>query len=936
MKMQWIILLAGGLLCSSGALAQAIPNDSLAPPQRLPASACDNQAKLAREYFQIGDFGRAVELLRPCVTRRNFTDAGLLQEATVLLIDTYIRLDAYDSARLYVQQLIDVNPLFQTRSDDELMFRLMVEDVKRMERGVQVTSVSKVSENLYEAPATVILITEEQIKQRGYMDMTQLLRDLPGFDLSRSNGILYSHIYQRGYRSNNTNRMLLLIDGIEENDLWGNIVYLSRQYPISNIKSVEVVYGPASTIYGANAFLGVISIITKNPREHLNYNQNIGLDGEWGFGAYNTQYVDATVSLDVPRYNMDGSVTARYFRSDEPDFSGVDRWQDFKPWSIDEHFNPRTYAPTVRDLYRNAMAMTDSAAIQSFLGQYSGSANADWFEMRNDSLVPTRQGVEQALFRDNQLMAQESYRDYTESFLLSGKLRFNNLVLGFQNWYKIEGLGAWYTDAQRGGEQYWSPRSLFAYIKYDKPFTERFSMSTFVRYKLHGYRPETYLTLLNGYRNGRLGLEDLMNATSPTWDTTYYATVSNQLRFENRFFYNFGQAVSLVGGIEARFSAIQDDYATSSQPYPLETDPDFKHYFYRDIGIFAQATVHFDKFKSSARWLRPLRHLSLNAGYRWDNNLIWDREGFGSNLSPRLVAVYHRKRLIAKAIYASAFKTPTNFDLYSTVSGTRELPSPDLKPEIVENYEGSIRFFLDRQQQSSIEAVGFFSTYRNAIETQTVPYNGGTTQQFVSIGQRQILGIQVTADYTHRTRIGRFDYWINYTYNEPVDARAPLVRDSLNPAAPNVGILAGRYTFIADIAIDQVHFGVNYTYGQHFNLNLRGNWVGDRPTGLFTSVESNPYGDLFHGFGDKTNIWAFERHLVMHLTASYRFPEAGITIQGVVNNLLDKEYYDPGIRTADLFQFSARLPQNGREIHVKLKFDLGTSLTSQQRDEYIR
>lgn len=934
MKMRWMLLLAVSVLCASWATAQPMRGDTTLP-ERLSVSACDNNITLAREYFQIGDFGRGTALLRGCVTRRNFSEADLLEEATVLLIDMYLRLDVYDSARLFVQQLIDVNPLFQTRSDDELMFRLMVEDVKRLERGVQVTSVSKVSESLYEAPATVILITEEQIKQRGYMDITQLLRDLPGFDLSRSNGILYSHIYQRGYRSNNTNRMLLLIDGVEENDLWGNIVYLSRQYPISNIKSVEVVYGPASTIYGANAFLGVISIITKNAREQLNYNQNLGLDGEWGMGAYNTRYIDATVSLDVPKYNMDGSVTARYFRSDEPDFSDVDRWQDFKPWTIEDPFNPRTYAATVGDLYRNAMAVTDTAAIQSFVSRFGGGANSDWFELRNDSLVPTRQGIEQALFRDNQLMAQESFHDYTESFLLSGKLRFNNLVLGFQNWYRIEGLGSWYTDAQRGGEQYWSPRSLFAYVKYEKPFTERFSMSTFVRYKLHGYRPETYLTLLNGYRNGRLGLEDLMNEAAPSWDTTYFATVSNQLRFENRFFYNFGQALSLVGGIEARFSAIQDDYATSSTRYPLESDPDFKHYFYRDIGVFAQATVHFEKFKSQARWLRPLRHLSLNAGYRWDNNVIWDREGFGSNVSPRLVAVYHRKRWIAKAIYASAFKTPTNFDLYSTVEGTRELPSPGLKPEIVENYEGSIRFFFDRSQQSSIEAVGFYAKYRNAIETQAVPYNGGTTQKFVSIGEREVLGLQVTADYHHRTRIGQLNYWINYTFNEPIDSRAPLSLDSAATRPSNGGIL-GEYTFIADIAISQIHFGVNYTYNQRLNLNLRGNWVGDRPTGLYTSVETNPYGDLFHGFGDKTDIWAFESHLLMHLTASYRFPTVGLTIQGVVNNLFNKEYFDPGIRTADLFQFSGRLPQNGREIHLKLKFDLGVSLTSQQRDEYIR
>ena len=63
--------------------------------------------------------------------------------------------------------------------------------------------------------------------------------------------------------------VLFVVDGIEQNDLWSNVVYLSRQYPITNIKSVEVIYGPASTIYGANAYLGVVSVITKNANDFL-------------------------------------------------------------------------------------------------------------------------------------------------------------------------------------------------------------------------------------------------------------------------------------------------------------------------------------------------------------------------------------------------------------------------------------------------------------------------------------------------------------------------------------------------------------------------------------------------------------------------------------------------------------------------------------------
>ena len=126
----------------------------------------------------------------------------------------------------------------------------------------EIYSVSKTAESVLEAPSTVIIISAEEIQRRGYIDLEQLFHDLPGFDISRGNGTQYSQVYQRGYRSKNTERTSFQIDGVEENDLWSNSVWLSRQYPLSNVKRVEVIYGPSANIYGANAFLGVINIGT--------------------------------------------------------------------------------------------------------------------------------------------------------------------------------------------------------------------------------------------------------------------------------------------------------------------------------------------------------------------------------------------------------------------------------------------------------------------------------------------------------------------------------------------------------------------------------------------------------------------------------------------------------------------------------------------------
>lgn len=99
------------------------------------------------------------------------------------------------------------------------------------------------------------VITKEDIIQRGYTSIDELLSDIPGFDVSITNGITYLNAHQRGYRTPFTQRTLILINGKNDNHLWTHMANFSRQYPINNIEKVEILYGPSSAVYGANAFL---------------------------------------------------------------------------------------------------------------------------------------------------------------------------------------------------------------------------------------------------------------------------------------------------------------------------------------------------------------------------------------------------------------------------------------------------------------------------------------------------------------------------------------------------------------------------------------------------------------------------------------------------------------------------------------------------------
>ncbi|MDA3865896.1 MAG: TonB-dependent receptor [Salinivirgaceae bacterium] len=175
---------------------------------------------------------------------------------------------------------------------------------------INITSASNVDESLSRAPATIIIITAKEIEERGYTEFYDVLNDLPGFDLSRAFGDDNYYLYARGYRKETSDQMLFMIDGIAMNHLYSNNMNLFGMYPLSNIQQVEVVYGPASAIYGPNAFAGVINIITKKEG-----NSTVSMH----YGDNNTLIADMNYNKKINDVNI--SFTGRFYDSDGYDFS---------------------------------------------------------------------------------------------------------------------------------------------------------------------------------------------------------------------------------------------------------------------------------------------------------------------------------------------------------------------------------------------------------------------------------------------------------------------------------------------------------------------------------------------------------------------------------------------------------------------------------------
>lgn len=155
---------------------------------------------------------------------------------------------------------------------------------------VEVVSASNTGEMLSRAPATVIVIGRDDIEARGYRDLSQILDDLPGMEVVRPYGATYLKNYWRGYRNTVGDPFLLLIDGIVFNHLYFNSADVMVTFPLSDIDRVEVVYGPASSVYGANAFMGVINVITRSEQVQDGSKAVMRLAG----GSFDTRLADVT------------------------------------------------------------------------------------------------------------------------------------------------------------------------------------------------------------------------------------------------------------------------------------------------------------------------------------------------------------------------------------------------------------------------------------------------------------------------------------------------------------------------------------------------------------------------------------------------------------------------------------------------------------------
>jgi iron complex outermembrane receptor protein len=131
----------------------------------------------------------------------------------------------------------------------------------------EITSVSRKEEKLSRAAAAVFVISQEDIRRSGLNSIPELLRMVPGITVAQIDANQWA-ITSRGFNEVLADKMLVLMDGRTLFDPLSSGTYWDVQDTIlEDIERIEVIRGPGSTLWGANAVNGVVNIITKKAKD---------------------------------------------------------------------------------------------------------------------------------------------------------------------------------------------------------------------------------------------------------------------------------------------------------------------------------------------------------------------------------------------------------------------------------------------------------------------------------------------------------------------------------------------------------------------------------------------------------------------------------------------------------------------------------------------
>ncbi|MBI2569474.1 MAG: TonB-dependent receptor plug domain-containing protein [Candidatus Schekmanbacteria bacterium] len=663
--------------------------------------------------------------------------------------------------------------------------------------GNWVLSASKQEQRQEDAPAKVAVITAEQIRLRGYVDLESILHDLAGFDFDKGMGVDWSTIFMRGFRSDNSDRFLLIWDGVIQNDTWKQSNWLSRQYPLTNVERIEVMYGPSSLLYGANAFSGIINVILRTE------SVTDGAQVSAFYGSYNTSGTELNFGKEVKNWRF--MANGRFYKSDEMDFNG-EYW-------VDNVGRKRYYSA-------------------SFPAGYAGASDPSYaLDVENGQLYWTTNGKRT---RFNSRMEQE-----TKDWFLQAGVGYKGFNLRAFTWYREESEGPWYTPQKRINGV-WIPTGSALTLAHDMDVRANGHSRIYAIWRQSGIDEQSRDASFKSYFTGDVAdpRELLVYQLRPD---TYYYLDNEEVRVGNQLNY-VKEALAAVLGAEYTVLRNSEDYnmrAAETQPWKETPRHDE-----RNAAVFGNAQA------------RVLETFSLTAGLRYDYNYLQGESGgFGSLYTARVAGILTpADGQYVKLIYGQAFQAPDSWHKFSTDAAVRPSPSPDLDPERLGTFEVTYGARASDLWDGSLSA--YHSTVEGVIGTESYEdENGDTVTRFANLGSLRILG----AELESRFFLGKSkSVYANVTVTRTLDTVSDREPGDIAPVKANAGTdllfgdhigvsLRGHYVSERDtVTWDRDSIYSKKTVGSYATCDLTLSWLdlfrgADARLSVFNLLDTDYY-----------------------------------------------------------------------------------------------
>ena len=460
--------------------------------------------------------------------------------------------------------------------DDADLYSLSLEELIR----VTISVASKRSENPEDAPGVVSVITRDDIRNYGFRTLEDALNIIPGFTTTRSADRFAAgrSLIVRGSDSDFGQTVLFLVNGHQANDVMtGAGLQFTPDYVLEDVKQIEVIRGPGSTLYGANAFLAVVNIVTDGRGFK---NQNI-VEAKAG----DNQGRSATVKIErVINEDFQFAISGQFYNYEGDDM----RIPDITIEDTLGNFN--TYSGHV---LRDTLEMKDimlRAAYKNFLlyvnyKQYE-SDNIDAIGWAADGTLTDSLGIDHTgVYRSGNYLSGDP--DHTNVSL--------NYAAGLSDTLQIDATATW--DKYESSTQYPMTQVFIRVplgitgdaIDKDSGFNNRFkshtvNFDTFIEWTGH----ENHIVTLGGSVNRSSGKGETQvtfadsdaDGVVETYvpDAPYFDDPAKKVRRSSSFYlqdvWHFTSQFTLTAGI--RFDDFNDFGSTTNQKLALLYKPAHK------------------------------------------------------------------------------------------------------------------------------------------------------------------------------------------------------------------------------------------------------------------------------------------------------------------------------------------------------------------------